>query len=202
MNTFRRYLYTQVGAMLITFALLLIMQGFLATGFDVSAPHDYRAVSFIRVKQDTDLQLKKVKPQKPEDPVEEPEQVNLQSKAFQAPVENFDISRISVKPSFDIKPGIGLGTGDGDFLPMVKVPPQYPRRALRNGIEGYVVVSFTVTTDGSVRNPRVVEAKPKGVFDQAAINAVLKFKYKPRVIGGQPVEVQGVQNKFTFRLKR
>lgn len=202
MKVLSRYIYTQVGAMLITFALLMIMQGFLATGGDVSATHEYQAVNFIRVKQDTDLQLKKIKPKKPEEPVEEPEPVELQNKAFQAPVDSFDISDISVKPSFKIEAGTGFGTGDGDFLPMVKVPPIYPRRALRNGVEGWVIVSFTVTTDGSVRDPKVVDGKPRGLFDQSAINAVMKFKYKPRMVAGQPVEVQGVQNKFTFKLKR
>lgn len=202
MKVFSRYIYTQVGAMLITFALFLTMQAILSTGQSTSASHDYQAVNFIRVKEDTDLQLKKIKPKKPEEPVEEPEPVELQNKAFQAPIDSFDISEVSVKPSFNIEAGTGFGTGDGDFLPMVKVPPQYPRRALRNGIEGWVIVSFTVTTDGSVRNPKVVDGKPKGVFDQSAINAVMKFKYKPRMVAGQAVEVQGVQNKFTFKLKR
>ena len=202
MNVFRRYLYTQVGAMIITFALFLTMQGFLATGYDVSASHDYQTVNFIRVKQDEDIQTREFRPKKPDEPLPEPETLQTQSQAFEAPVSNYDISNVSVKPSFDIKPGSGFGSGDGDFLPMVKVPPQYPRRALRNGIEGYVIVSFTVTADGSVRDPVVIEAKPEGAFDQAAINAVLKFKYKPRVIAGQAVEVQGVQNIFTFKLKR
>ena len=202
MNVFGRYIYTQVGAMLITFALFLIMQGFLSTGYDVSASHDYKSINFIRVKQDTDLQVKQVKPKKPEEPVEEPEPTELESQAFQAPVNSFDISDVSVKPSFKIEAGTGFGTGNSDFLPMVKVPPQYPRRALRNGVEGWVIVSFTVTTDGSVRNPRIVQSNPKGIFDQSAINAVTKFKYKPRMVAGQAVKVQGVQNKFTFKLKR
>ena len=202
MNTFRRYIYTQVGAMMITFALFLTTQGFLATGFDVTANPDYQTVNFIRVKKDSDIQSRDVKPQKPEEPLPEPETVEMQSRAFEAPVSTYDISNVAVKPSFNIKPGTGFGSGDGDFLPMVKVPPQYPRRALRNGVEGYVIVSFTVMPDGSVKDPRVIEANPPGVFDQAAIGAVLKFKYKPRVIAGQAVAVQGVQNKFTFKLKR
>ncbi|MDX1694912.1 MAG: TonB family protein [Ketobacteraceae bacterium] len=202
MKVFQRYIYTQVGAMIITFALFMTMQGFLATGYDVSASHDYQTVNFIRVKQDEAIKTREFKPEKPDEPLPEPETLELESKAFEAPVSKYDISNVSVKPSFNISPGSGFGSGDGDFLPMVKVPPQYPRRALRNGVEGYVVVSFTVTTDGSVRDPKIVEARPEGAFEQAAINAVLKFKYKPRVIGGQAVEVQGVQNKFTFRLKQ
>ncbi len=189
--------------MLITFALFLIMQGFLSTGYDVSANRDYQSINFIRVKQDTDLQLKPVKPKKPDEPIEEPERIALETKAFQAPVDSFDInSNVAVRPSFNIEPGTGFGAGDVDFLPMVKVPPQYPPRALRKGIEGWVIVSFTVTTDGNVKNPRIIDSNPKGVFDQPALNAAMRFKYKPKVVAGHPVEVHGVQNKFTFKLKR
>lgn len=203
MNVFRRYMYTQVGAMLITLALFLTMQGFLASGYDVSASRDYQTVNFIRVKKDSDIQTRDLRPEKPPEPQLEPETVEMQnSRAFEAPVSSYDVSNVAVKPSFNINPGSGFGSGDGDFLPMVKVPPQYPSRALRNGIEGYVIVSFTVTSEGSVKDPKVIAANPPGAFDQAAINAVLKFKYKPRVIGGQAVAVQGVQNKFTFKLKR
>ena len=59
-----------------------------------------------------------------------------------------------------------------------------------------------MTTNGSVRDPVVVEADPQGIFDRAAISAALKFKYKPRVIDGVPVEVPGVRNKITFALEK
>ncbi len=63
-----------------------------------------------------------------------------------------------------------------------------------------MVVEFTVTKQGSVRDPVVVEAEPEGIFDQAAMDAVLKFKYKPRVIDGEAVEVAGVRNRMTFEM--
>ena len=96
--------------------------------------------------------------------------------------------------------GTGGFTQDGEYLPIVKVAPIYPRRAQTRGIEGYVVLEFTVTTTGAVRDPVVVEAKPKGIFDRAASNAALKFKYKPKVVNGQPIEVPGVRNRITFEL--
>ena len=89
---------------------------------------------------------------------------------------------------------------DGDYLPIVKVAPIYPRRAQSRGIEGYVIVEFTVTKSGSVRDPFVVEAQPEGIFDRAAMDAALKFKYKPRVVDGEATEVAGVQNKISFEI--
>ena len=68
------------------------------------------------------------------------------------------------------------------------------------GIEGYVVLEFIVTKTGAVRDPFVVEAKPPGIFDRAAISAALKFKYKPKVVNGEPIDVAGVRNRITFEL--
>ena len=76
----------------------------------------------------------------------------------------------------------------------------YPRRAAARGIEGYVLLECTVTKTGAVRDPRVLESKPPGIFDRAAMNASLKFKYKPKVVNGEPIEVSGVRNRITFEL--
>ncbi|MYE13754.1 MAG: energy transducer TonB [Gammaproteobacteria bacterium] len=83
----------------------------------------------------------------------------------------------------------------------MKVAPEYPRGAASRGIEGYVLLEFTVTSFGSVRDPTVVEASPPGVFDRAATAASLKFRYKPRVLNGQPVDVRGVRNLILFELE-
>ena len=90
---------------------------------------------------------------------------------------------------------------DGEYLPIVKVEPVYPRRAQQRGIEGYVLLEFVVTTSGAVRNPVVVEAKPPGIFDRSAINAALKFKYRPKIANGEPIEVSGVRNLIRFELE-
>ena len=89
---------------------------------------------------------------------------------------------------------------DGEYLPIIKVAPIYPRRAQTRGIEGHVLVEFIVMTTGAVRNPVVIDAKPPGIFDQAAIQAALRFKYKPEVVNGEPVEVEGVRNLIKFEL--
>ena len=80
---------------------------------------------------------------------------------------------------------------------------------------GWVIVEFTVTDQGTVVNPVVVENcgwiknarnsgecfdNPNSVFNSAALKAAVKFKYKPKVIDGNPVETAGVQNKITFEL--
>ena len=90
---------------------------------------------------------------------------------------------------------------DGNYLPIVRVSPIYPRRALTRGIEGYVLVEFVVTETGSVRDPVVLFADPPGFFERAAVTAVLKFKYKPKVAGGKPVAVSGVRSRIVFEME-
>lgn len=58
-------------------------------------------------------------------------------------------------------------------------PPDYPSAALRDGRSGQVLVEFTVNTDGSVSNPRVVRAEPARVFDRAALAAVRRWRFQP-----------------------
>ncbi len=99
----------------------------------------------------------------------------------------------------DLKSSVAFSS-DGDLMPIVKVAPIYPVEAQKQRIEGYAVIEFVVTELGSVADPVVVESNPSGVFDQAALAAVVKFKYKPRVVHGQPVEVSGVRNRIAFAL--
>ena len=94
----------------------------------------------------------------------------------------------------------GFGIADGDLLPIVTVAPHYPPAAERRELEGYVIVAFTVTAGGTVDDVRVTEST-HSVFERAAIEAVYKFRFRPRVIGGTPVAVDGVKRRITFILE-
>lgn len=118
---------------------------------------------------------------------------------------NPDIEVVNIAPQARVDvsiDGSGLSTGDGEYLPIVKVAPIYPRRAQTRGITGYCIVEYTVTTSGAIRDPVAVDCQPSGVFESASVKAAEKFKYKPRVVDGQPIEVAGVQNKFTYELEQ
>ena len=98
--------------------------------------------------------------------------------------------------------GLAGAGGDGEMMPIVKVAPTYPRRAQQRGIEGYVVVEFTVTELGTVADPVVIEAEPPGMFDSAAVDAVLRFKYRPQMSEGKAVAVTGVRNIVRFEMEK
>ena len=114
------------------------------------------------------------------------------------------ISAVPVDTEIELSSGgFSLGVGEGDYLPIVKVAPIYPRRAVSRGVEGYCIVEYTVTRSGTTRDATVVPGQcTSSLFEKASINAALKFKYKPRVLEGQAVEVPGVRNKFTYELEK
>jgi protein TonB len=77
--------------------------------------------------------------------------------------------------------------------------PKFPARAKRAGFtNGIVVVELTIDERGVVRSPRVVSAEPKSVFDDAALEAVQEWRYRPKIVDGVPV---ASKQRVTFRFK-
>jgi protein TonB len=97
--------------------------------------------------------------------------------------------------------GTGVAQGDGDLIPLVKIAPRYPRKAALAGKEGWVKVAFTVTELGTVTAVSIVDSKPRRMFDRAAKKAILKWKFKPRVVDGKPVPRKAVQV-IEFKLEK
>lgn len=107
-------------------------------------------------------------------------------------------SAASLAPDIDDLAGApSIGVIDGEYLAIVRPPPIYPPAAASRGIEGYVVVEYTITPAGTVENAHVVESS-SDLFHQAALEAAHKFRYKPRIVSGRPVPVSGVRSKMTF----
>jgi len=113
-------------------------------------------------------------------------------------VATFDPPAIDV----DVRGRRGLVVGsDRDVLPLVRINPDYPPRAITSNIEGWVQVRFNVTAAGSVRGAVVVASEPGTIFDDAALKAIARWRYNPRVDGGVAVERVGLQTVFRFELE-
>ncbi|MBU2870069.1 energy transducer TonB [Colwellia sp. E2M01] len=198
-----RYVIAGALAISMTFLLLWGMQKLIAGGNDVmTEPAKGNVLDFIRLKKDEAVVKKERKPQKPAKPKEPPPPMVAPQMQQANPNANATKSSFAadIQTDMGLSGGLSLDTGDGDYLPIVKVAAVYPRRAQSRGIEGFVIVEFVVTKTGSVTNAVVVQAEPEGVFDRAALDAVAKFKYKPRVVDGVAMEVSGVQNRITFEI--
>ena len=190
----------------VTLGLFWVMQYLIATA-DRSLDDAKRGalVDFVRVKKNEVIERKQIKPRKPpppDAPPPEPPAPKLDDLTPSA--DKIAISAVPVETDIDLTSGgFSLGVGEGDYLPIVKVAPIYPRRAVSRGVEGFCIVEYTVTRSGTTRDARVIPDQcSSSLFEKASVDAALKFKYKPRVIDGQAVEVPGVRNKFTYELEK
>ena len=80
-----------------------------------------------------------------------------------------------------------------------RVNPDYPPDALRRDTEGSVEVSFTVSPDGKVSDVIIVDAEPSDIFDRATVDAVRRWRYEPKKVGGVPVEAH-LQTRLQFKI--
>ena len=184
---------------IVTFLLFLIMQAVISNDeANIDEGVKGKLLDMVRLTEDEEIQTKQRKPKPPPPPDEPPP--DLPKPTFESSDVSTGVDIGAVNVNVDLNVGGGGFSSDGEYLPIVKVAPVYPRRAQTRGIEGYVLLEFVVTKTGAVRDPVVIEAKPPGIFDRAAINAALKFKYKPKVVNGAAIDVAGVRNRITFEL--
>ncbi|GJM43532.1 MAG: protein TonB [Gemmatimonadota bacterium] len=197
-----RYAVAALAGLVVTAAILVTMQGLIATAnlkLDESGVRHF--VDFVHVDREETLVRKERHQERPPDP-EPPPPAAPQPRIADVDPRHADISIGTIPMTSEpTVGGLGLAVGDGEYLPIVKIAPLYPWRAQSEGIEGRVVVEFTVTETGSVKDVVVIEADPKNVFDKVSIQAALKFKYRPKVVDGEPIEVRGVRNVFLFQLE-
>jgi protein TonB len=198
-----RMVFGIVIATIVTAALFWFMQYLIATADrELNESASGHLLDFVRLKRDESIQRRQLKPKKPPPPDSPPPQPPTPKLDTLDPnAQKIAISAAPVETDIEMSGGFSLGVGEGDYLPIVKVAPIYPQRALSRSIEGFCVVQYVVTKNGAIRNPFVVEDMcTSSLFHRASLNAAMKFKYKPRVQDGQAVEVPGVQNKFTYEI--
>lgn len=184
----------------VTFLLLWIMQILIATGKEALTDKDvFSFVDFVRVKQEELIEQKKPKPKKPPDVEEKPpeapppelDMVDQASTTF-----NFRVGSGKV----DIDIGMSGFSSDGEYLPIVRIEPTYPSAAQRRGLEGYCDMEFTVMKTGEVTNAVAIECS-SNTFKNNSVKAVLKWKYKPRVVNGEPIDSPGVRTRLTYQFE-
>ena len=90
---------------------------------------------------------------------------------------------------------------DADAIALVRISPEYPARALHRGIEGRVLLEFTIGKSGAVQNVRVIAAEPSSIFNSAAIKAVRQWRYQPKIEDGVAIPQHGIRISIPFRRK-
>jgi protein TonB len=158
-------------------------------------------LDFVRIKRDEQVERKRRTPDRPQ-LSQAPDIPPLQPSAAEASGASLKVSAMPTSTDIRIDNNTsGFGAGEGDYLPIVKVAPIYPRTAWAKGIGGQCLVRYTVTTAGTVKDVEVVEDEcTDAMFHRASIEAAKRFKYKPRVVGGVAIEVSGVYNMFYYNV--
>lgn len=188
-------------AVLVTFSLFWIMQALITTSAELGEESRIASIEFVRLKRDNRAQEKVREPPKREKPDTPPPPPDIaMSKASLDPGEGVG----GIAPEIDTSDALGGGLqgagADRDAVPLVRIEPEYPMRAEQRGIEGWVVVQFTITKAGTIKNPRVHSSHPGTIFDRAALQAVRKWKYNAKIEGGVPVEQHGIKIHLAFEL--
>ena len=201
--SFMRVPVACVLALLISATMFWFLARLIQSPTDINEMTKAARIEFTRMRKDTEVEKKREEVRKAEReraaqvPVAPRLSVSNNASITAAPVQ-------MVQPKIDasgVKMNLTAGGSDRGVAPLVRVNPEYPRRALERGIEGWVHVRFTITTAGTVKDLVVVDSEPKGVFDEAATKAVQRWRYNPRVENGVAVERVGEQTLLRFKLE-
>lgn len=196
MSTGLRYIVGFILAVVVTLLAFYFMNALISgTQGDREVVEAPPGIRFGPVEFDDTTQVRDRRRPDPPPPPDEPppppkmEIAQVEQQVQQLP--QLDMPKINV-PMSGQGPFLGTftaadRTAEGDVVPLVRIQPQYPREAAIAQIEGYVTLEFTIDELGSVRNPRVIDAKPPRVFNREAVRAILRWKFKPRVVDGQAV---------------
>jgi protein TonB len=173
------------------------------------APEKSEVLAFdiVMVEQERDAQRRqRTVPEKPDSPEPPPEAVPRSSQSA---------VNATFAPSM---PSLGLGTAItglaisvpqfSDFganqqaMPLYRVEPKYPTRAMKQGAEGFVVLSFTIDAQGRPTDIEILDAKPRRLFEREALRALRKWKYQAKVIDGKAIPQQGQTVRLEFKLNK
>jgi protein TonB len=161
-----RYVISIVVGSVVTISLLFVMQLLIVTGKQaLTDPRERHKLEFVRVKRNENLNVEDIVPEKPPKPPETPPETPPQDMDNINPdAPTINVAPPTVSANTDIGGPGGMNIAEGDYLPIVRVAPVYPARALSRGLEGFVDLSFTVTTAGTVKDPICSSAPPFGPF--------------------------------------
>ena len=164
-----RMIVAALFAIPVALGLFSIMNALIDRDFENPDIKTRKVAEIVRPDEEIEVNVKQDKPEKVEDPEQPPPE--MQPLEFDM---DMDVDVVNTAPTARVDVSIsssGMSSGDGEYLPIVKVAPIYPRRAQTRGISGYCIVEYVVTKSGSIRDPQPVDCQPSGVFESASVKA-------------------------------
>ena len=203
MTALSRYAVAIAVASGISFSLFFLMQFLISAELGWAETAKGPVIEFVRLIKDSDLETRKRQRPDQVQPEEMPPPPPIDFSSAARPDQEVGATIPIFEQDVDLAGGLNLGAPptDTDIIPLVRVNPQYPSTAMSRGIEGWVQVEFTITAAGTVRDPVVIAAEPPRIFNRAAVRAISKWKYNPKIEDGTPVERPGVKVRLDFRIE-
>jgi protein TonB len=154
--------------------------------------------NFIRMQEQSREVRSRRDPKAPEKPQSEQQRdlSRLAEASQMTGIGGLSVDMPSIDIDIDVGGNISLAR---ELTPLVRFPPDYPMAAVANRLEGYVLLRFTVTETGTVADPEVLRSEPPNMFDRAAMRSVLRWKYQPQLVNGEPVSVL-TYTRIVFRM--
>ena len=203
-----------VGALIINMALFLLMDSMISReSIRTLETVDAQPIEFVRTQLEEETRTKDRRSPPPPKPAEiqrpkaDVENIAQRASAFPFQPAAFEISSMLTE-------GAGIAIGQSlldsgvsnlgimmadDLIPLSMLPPQYPPSARSRNIEGWVDMLFTVGIDGVVSETRVIDSEPLLTFDRAAEDAARRWRFRPVVENGEPVEaIRLIRINFTL----
>ncbi len=213
-----RFLIAGVVAPLVTFTLLAFMAGLISQADNQQQQYqDNPYFDLLVTTQDEVFESRTRQKLKPPEP--QTQQSIEPVEMLQSQVSSPDINVALEVPSLDLSnnvsamsismPGIenmqlpvqGTTSGEMMAMPLYRVEPRYPRKALRLNKQGYVLLSFDINESGRVVNIQVIDANPRKLFEREAQRALKRWKYKPMLINGEAVSQIGQKIRLDFKME-
>lgn len=199
----QRYAAAGLIAFAVTSGLFYLMQALITKAAGELQEATGSIVEFVRLKKDSEPELKKrqlPKKQKPEEPPPPPDLSLTRTTSLDDGLQDLVLG---IGLDLDILggPNLGAAVSDSDPVPVVRVNPQYPPRAAERGTEGWVELRFSISASGTVQDAEVTKSHPGHVFDRAALRAVRRWKYNPKIKDGNPVVRHGITVRLEFSLQ-
>ncbi|MCZ2366823.1 energy transducer TonB [Vibrio diabolicus] len=204
-----RLLLALPASLLISVSLFSFMAWMVDKG-NQRAPEASEAVRFemVMVENEADVQRRQRSvPEQPEPP-QAPEPMDLsQADTQMEPMSQMTpVSALGLNTALEgiaiSAPNLKGTMGNQQALPLYRVDPRYPSKALKRRVEGYVIMRFTIDATGRPKDIEVIEAEPQRMFEREAIRALKKWKYQPKVEDGVSIEQFGQTAKVEFKLAK
>ncbi|MDK1287166.1 energy transducer TonB [Pseudoalteromonas umbrosa] len=190
-----------IGALCVTFSLFAFMQQLVSQEkVFVPEPVPTLDVFISQDLEDTPVKVRQVLPPPPKPAPKAPPKPNTPPAETTGVAVEINIS--SGVESSPIQMQNTLQMSDSGAAPIVRIEPTYPAAAARDGVEGWVKIAFSISPNGQVIDAQVIDAKPKRVFNRAALKALKRWKYRPKVINGKPVVQPGQSVMLEFNLNK